>query len=346
MKVLFATHEGVPLYKGGPYVKIQRLKEHLEKLGVEVQLFDPWKAAEQFDWCDFVHLYGANFAVYNLARNLRYKNVPFVVNPIFYTRRSIRAVRLMSRIDQTTRGRVPGLWWEWGFTRDICNWAEAVYPNTQAEQDIIQQGMDIPAKKFTVLHNGVSGKFRNADPNLFANEYEMKDFVLCVGHIGPVRKNMLNTVKAMAELDESCVIIARLFDTGERDAVLKQIEKSPNITLIRGLENTSPLLASAYAACKTFVLASQFETPGRAAMEASLAGANIVITPHGGTKDYFEDMALYANPYSLTSIVSTIKQSLQQEKSDALKQHIAANFTWEVIAEKTLQAYKQVLVKL
>jgi len=346
MKVLFATHEGVPLYKGGPFVKIQRLQKHLTELDVEVQLFDPWKAAEQFEWCDFVHLYGANFAVYNLARNLTYKNVPFVVNPIFYTRRSAQTVRLMNRVDKLTRGRIPGLWWEWGFTRDICNWAKAVYPNTQAEQDILQHGMGVPADKFTVIHNGVSPEFMNGNPALFETEYGLKDFVLCVGHIGPARKNMLRTVQAMEKIDRPCVIIARLFDTGETKEVLEIIERNEHITLIKGLENTSPLLASAYAACHTFVLASQFETPGRAAMEAALAGANIVITPFGGTKDYFAEMAIYPDPYSSDSIANAIKQSLSTQKINNLRVKIEQDFVWKKIAEKTKAAYQQVLSSL
>jgi len=51
-----------------------------------------------------------------------------------------------------------------------------------------------------------------------------------------------------------------------------------------------------------FILPTRYETPGRAALEAGLAGANVVITPYGGTREYSEEFAEYAEPHSVDSI--------------------------------------------
>ena len=79
------------------------------------------------------------------------------------------------------------------------------------------------------------------------------------------------------------------------------------------------LLASAYAACDVFVLPSQFETPGIAALEAGLAGAKIVITPVGGTKrSYFGNNAIYVEPTSTENIAEGILAALKNKKDNCV----------------------------
>jgi glycosyltransferase involved in cell wall biosynthesis len=103
------------------------------------------------------------------------------------------------------------------------------------------------------------------------------------------------------------------------------------------------MLASAYAACTVFVLPSMFETPGIAALEAGLAGAKIVITPHGGTREYFGEMADYVDPTSIDSIRNGIRTALQRPKTANLKDHIMREFLWQSVAAKTAAIYRKTL---
>jgi glycosyltransferase involved in cell wall biosynthesis len=105
------------------------------------------------------------------------------------------------------------------------------------------------------------------------------------------------------------------------------------------------LLASAYAACDVFILPSQFETPGIAALEAGLAGAKIVITPVGGTKDYFGDDAVYVEPTSIESIANGIEAALKNKKDDVLRTRIEKEFLWHTVGEKTKHVYEEILGK-
>jgi hypothetical protein len=88
MKICFACYQSVMLIRGGPHVKILQTKKHLEKLGVNVKLFNMWESAEKISDCDLFHLFSANLGVYHIARSLWERKIKFVVNPIFYTRRS------------------------------------------------------------------------------------------------------------------------------------------------------------------------------------------------------------------------------------------------------------------
>jgi glycosyltransferase involved in cell wall biosynthesis len=238
-----------------------------------------------------------------------------------------------------------GFWWDYCFTRDICQWAERVLPNTIAEGNLISDGMGISQNKIEVIPNGVSERFLYGDPKLFEEKYGLKNFILNVGHIGPDRKNVLALVKALSGIDHPAVIIGRITPGGEAGTILNETKKNKNLLIIEGLDHNSPLLASAYAACDTFVLPSKFETPGRAALEAALAGAKIVITPHGGTKEYFDEMAEYVDPYSVSSIQKGIETVLNKPKSFELKEHVKSNYLWNKIAEKTFKVYKEVLNK-
>ncbi len=342
MKICFATYEGVPIAKGGPYIKIMECKKELEKLGHEVELFNMWSSVDKLKSYDIVHLVGSNFSIYGFARNLFYNNIEFLVEPVFFSSHSTNFLRRVNSIDKFTRKFIPGLWFDYGFIRDICNWSELVLPNTTEEQNLISNGFNIPINKFRIIPNGVSERFLYADPDIFYKKYGIKNFILNVGHIGPKRKNILSLVKALEKINHPAVIIGKILETGESESVKQIIQRNKHILLIDELENDSELLASAYAACNTFVLPSLFETPGIAALEAALSGAKIVITPYGGTKDYFKNMVEYVEPNSIESIQQGVEKSLNAAKSDSLQNFIQENFLWSKIAQRSSEIYESV----
>jgi glycosyltransferase involved in cell wall biosynthesis len=110
-------------------------------------------------------------------------------------------------------------------------------------------------------------------------------------------------------------------------------------------DHESEMFASAYASAKVFVLPSWLETPGLASMEAALAGAQVVTTPVGGTKDYFKDFGIYVNPYSINSIITGIETALNKNKDEQkiLKDFIYNNFLWENVAQKYSEIYGKYL---
>jgi glycosyltransferase involved in cell wall biosynthesis len=343
LKICFATYAGVTITGGGPFVKIKDLKSSLEKKGIEIEIFDLWKAGENLSKYDLYHIFGGNFAVYDLARHLKANKIKYVVNPIIFSRHSFTTISIMNNLDKILKKIINGFRIDYGYTREICEWSELVLPNTKAEGDIISKGLGIPDNKLRIFHNGVSEKFLNGDPAIFEEKYSVKDFILSVGHFGPVRKNGLALVKALKNIDRTAVIIGNITDEGEGVKIKGEIKRNKNIIYVEGLQNDSSLLSSAYAACNTFVLASWYETPGRAALEAALAGAKIVITPYGGTKDYFEGMVEYVNPYSISSIRKGIEVTLNKPKGDKLKEHIKQNFLWNKIADEAINIYKEIV---
>lgn len=343
MKITLASYHTVMLRHGGPKTQILQTKKYLEESGIEVRLIDIWGHRETSLNGSLFHLFASNFGTYDLARYLHVHEVMYVVSPIFFTRRSPRTIRFVCGLDRIVKRVAPGVWSDYNFTKDICQWAKRCLPNTTAEKHLLVTGLGVPEKKVTVIPNGVEDRYLEADPELFYKEYGLKNFVLNVGHIGVERKNTLALIRALRNINIPAVIIGRIYPSNEATMCLKEAKQNKNLLVIEGLDHDSPMLASAYAACDVFALPAKYETPGIAALEAGLTGAKVVITPHGGTKDYFEDKATYVNPYSVKSIQKGIESALNQDANNQLKKHIQKNFLWQAVAEKTARVYREIL---
>jgi glycosyltransferase involved in cell wall biosynthesis len=342
VNVVLAGFQAVSILRGGPSTQLRGTADHLRQEGIEVTLFDSWTRFDRTS-ADIVHFFSAGLGTYHLAREIHALGIPFVVSPITYSRHSpsfvragLAATRLLQRIG-------PGLWSDYGFMADMCGWARRVLPNTRAEAELVNRGFGILAEKITVIPNGVEERFAHGDPSLFRKKFGLERFVLNVGHIGHPRKNVLSLIRALGSIDTPAVIIGRIIKSAYGDACVREASKYKNILLIDGMNNSSDLLASAYAACDAFVLPSQFETPGIAALEAGLAGAKIVITPHGGTKEYFEDLAIYVDPGSIGSIRAGIVQALAAPKDSRLRERIMSRYLWQNVAAATSKVYYDVL---
>ena len=339
MKICFATYQSVMLLKGGPRTQILQTKLCLEKLGVEVSLFNSWQEFSKEDF-DYVHIFGANIGTYHFAREIHKIGIPLIVTPIFFTRRSQSIVNFIVKSDFLIKRYVRGTWTDYGIVSEICSWAKWVLPNTEKEAQLIIKGFCINRDKIRVVPNGVEKRFYDSDPSIFIKQYGIENFILNVGHIGPERKNVLNLIKALENIEQPAVIIGRVENNNYSRMCLQLAKKNPRLLIIDNIPNDSELLMSAYAACDTFVLPSQFETPGIAALEAALAGAKIVITKFGGTEEYFGTYADYVEPNSIQSIQDAIRNSISREKDNTLREYVKKEYLWENIAEKLLEVYK------
>jgi len=342
MKVAFASYQGLMMLRGGPRTQVFQTKRCLERIGVEVSLFDSWQELKKEN-VDLVHIFGANLGTFYFARILHQQGIPYVVTPIFYTRRSIAVVKTALAFDALIRRFVRGVWTDYAMVADICRWAKAVLPNTTEESLVYSEGFGVPPERMSIVPNGVEKRFYYAKPNYFSKKFGVRNFILNVGHVGPERKNVYRLIQALNKIDKPAVIIGRIERSEAGRQCLDLAKKNPRLKILDSIPHGSDLLASAYAACEVFVLPSLFETPGLAALEAALTGAKIVITPHGGTKDYFAQQAEYVDPYSVDSIRRGIEQAFKKKKDFALRERVRKEFLWERVADKTKAVYEKAL---
>jgi glycosyltransferase involved in cell wall biosynthesis len=326
---------------GGLSIQVTNTALALERKGVHVTFYNPWEAC---DWenIDLAHIFRADLETYTIAQWLHETGIPFVTTPVFYNSHSFYKIRVSLALSRIARNMLSGIRSDLDCVHDICQWSIRVLPNTYAEKTFLEKGIGATSKKVIVIPNAVEERFAQADPSLFVNKHGIKDFILSVGNFGYPRKNMLNLIHALGQIDHPAVLIGSIYDNAYGRQCRKELETLKNILWLDALPHDDPMLASAYAACKVFVLPSYFETPGIAAMEAALSGANIVITPHGGPKEYFRNMADYVDPDSISSIKDKITTLLLKEPGPHLKKHILDTYTYSNVAEKLVQIYKEI----
>ncbi len=343
IKAAFIVPLSIGVVNGGVRTQALKTAEHLEHLGVEVTFLAPNELIRLEDF-DLFHIFAAGTETSNIASIIgNSKKTKLVVSPVFFSNRRARTILNAIKVEKYLKIFGSGIRSDFSIKAEMCKLADAVLPNTSEELTLIQNGFGVDTSKLNVVPNGVETRFADSEPNLFIDKFGISDFILFAGQASAPRKNVIALLKAADKVDRNVVIIGSFDESGYSKECLKLAKSSTNVLLIDTLEHDSDLLASAYAACNTFVLPSQYETPGIAAMEAALAGANIVITENGGTKDYFSGYAEFINPNSTKSIFEGLKNSIEKEKSHHLKKHILDNFTWQKVADKTLNEYKKVL---
>lgn len=338
MRVLFGSFSAITVLGGGVEVQTRSLARELRTLGVTVDLFDPWQRYDLKQY-DFFHLFGAHVGTYHLGRAVHSLGTRLVVTPVFYSRHSPRRIAAIVAAARQMR-RCGGFWTEHLFCWELCRSSVAVLPNTRDELEMMVHGFGISRQQTVEIPNGVEERFYNADPEPFQQQFGMKDFVLYVGHIGWGRKNLLPLLRVLLRKKLPAVLIGPVVDTDYGRECLALAQTARHITVIPGLPIGSPLLASAYAACDTFVLPSLYETPGLAALEAGLAGAKLCITKYGGTREYFGDYAEYIEPRSEDSLSAALDRSLAKPKTSALRQHIHKHYLWSEAGKKLAETYQ------
>lgn len=351
MKVIFNMNPEYSIPKiGGGLVRLFNTKQYLEKEGVKVDLFDQWRT--DFEEYDIFHHFGPTKFSLGLLSRIKQENVKLVISPIFWMDFRFAYYQAASSLRRRTKNLLiyavmwtsPRLSYPLNMLRKVMLLADMLLPTSYAEAKQLVKCFKVPKYKIFVVYSGVEQRFAEADPNSFVNRFGVEDFILVVGHFC-VRKSQLNLIRAMKGVDISIVFLGKRLEADGWYYDLCREEATENMVFIDDIDYSSPLLPSCYAAANTFVLPSTAETPGLAALEAGLAGAKVVITSYGCTREYFKDYATYIKPNDIRGMREAILETYRRKKDSKLRDHILKNHLCEHMAKKTIEAYKHVLIK-
>ncbi len=294
-------------------------KAALERAGVAVELFDPWRP--QFAAVDVVHYFsvaGGSMAFCDYAKR---RGLPLLISPVLWlTPENLPRLPLQE-------------------ITDLLHRCDRVLPNSDAEARQLALQFGLPLDRFTVTHNAVAAAFgQEADGALFREALGVSGpFVLHVANVEP-RKNQLRLAEAVRGLEIDLVVLGRVRDP-EYFAACAAAAGS-RWRFLGHVEHESELLRSAYRACTVFALPSLLETPGLAALEAAAAGARVVVTRTGSAPEYFGDGAVYVDPLDVADIDRGLREALSAPARVELREHVLSRFTWDRTARELIGAYE------
>ncbi len=366
-KILLAINSSEQLAPGGPSVRVLRMKDHLERNGLHVEI----STEEQPDTKNFdlVHVF-STWPPDTTLQKLRYlhnRNIPIVFSPVFldlsefvWASRTIPSifkpgsgnneldqdlelVRAQNKIfaDTSLNGQnqiLPGYFSQ---VREMVSLADHLIGLSKFEMEHLW-AIGIDPKPYTLVQNAVDyNRFHNATKDKFINKYGIQDFVLCVGRIEP-RKNQLMLLHSLRYSGIPVVLVGQESDP-DYSKLVRSITKV-NVFYTGQIPNQSELLPSAYAAAKVFCLPSWAEGAPLSALEAAASGTALVLSNRSGESEYFGEAARYcdpSNPDDIRDSIINIYQSKNwnREKRDFFNLNLQADFTWENAAKDTIQAY-------
>jgi len=349
LRVAFFTYPSAFQNPGGGEVQLEKTREYLLKLGVSVDLFDPWRS-KLADY-DLLHVFSSVRDCLGLAEVAKARGVPVVTSPVLWSdarRAFFTDGGPREKLDLILRHGMKVVWPSFpSARRKLLLLSDLLFPNSEMEKEQIRRLFAIPPSKIRVVPNGVDPGFaEGADPAVFRREIGADRFVLSVGRIEP-RKNQLNLVRAARGLASKAPLVL-IGDpvTGYEDYYARcRKEGEGFVRFVPAMPHGDKRLKSAYAACSVFALQGWFETPGLAALEAALCGAPLVVTSGGSTREYFGDAADYLDPADPADIRRRLDAALAAPSARGARERVRERFTWDRVAQATLSFYEEALAR-
>ncbi len=359
-----------PRVPGGDMVQIKKTREHLQRLGVHVDV--SYAARPDPKGYDLIHVFNLWFPHQTLpqvkAIRVQAPDIPIVLSPIYWDMSektwaeqvvpsTIEGARTRADLDRRLALIAKGLVPLNGKTRDeirepeffrkyqreILARVDHLLPLSNREMGVMHRALG-ETPDYTVVRNAAEPDvFVNSSPDWFEQEYGIKDFVVCVGLI-EARKNQLLLMQALQGLGVPAVVIGRNYDR----AYLRYCQDlAPKDTIfIEHLPHDR--LASALKAARVFCLPSWMECASLANIEAALSGCGLALSDRASEQEYFEDCAYYCDPGDVESIREAIVRAYTSYDADAPKREIlrrrfTQEWTWEQAARDTLAGYEKAL---
>ncbi|MBM1105258.1 glycosyltransferase family 4 protein [Aurantibacter crassamenti] len=367
MKVLFQSRSNLYSAPGGDTTQIEKTKEYLEKLGVEVDI--SIELEPDLTGYDIVHLFNlmdpqelymqikhakkhnkkvALSTIYGLyteferkARGGFAQKVANVLSP--YTINYIKTFLRHLKDGRMNKGVYYMLFrGYYRLAKKVTEEVDVFLPNSLSEMKRVAGEYKLENYNFVVVPNAVDTKLFNpatvSEDSIEEAMLKYKDCILSVARIEG-RKSTLNLIKAVGNR-YPLVLIGN--ETKNDPAFTNAVHETAGDNVYF----TGPIphhkLPIYYKLAKVHALISWMETPGLSSLEAAAMETNIVITEKGDTRDYFEDYAYYCEPDDVDSISKAIDTAYSKPFDNGLKDKILKEYVWEETARKTLEGYNMI----
>jgi glycosyltransferase involved in cell wall biosynthesis len=341
---------------GGDTIQVVKTAEELNKLGVHAEVF---RASDKIDYDRFDLLHFFNIIrpsdhLYHIKKSSK----PYVVSTIYlkysgFDRygRDKRHRIFFGFLNDSVSEYVKNLFrfykrqdklisheYLCGHKRaikKILNGASAILPNSASERNRIVRDFEFGGES-VVVPNGVDLDLFKTIPEGITREQK----VICVAQVFGM-KNQHAVIESCKKLGVPVEIVGNPppNHSGYYNYCKKIADRNATFTSFMPQKE----LVRHYAASKVHALPSWFETTGLSSLEAAAMGCNLVVSPIGDTRDYFDGHAWFGGPEDQASIDKAIEGALNSPVDLKFRDIVLEKYPWEKAAEVTRSAYKKVL---
>jgi glycosyltransferase involved in cell wall biosynthesis len=359
IRILFQNRPCSYQVPGGDTVVMNRLKEQLTLQNVQVDFCSDYYP--DLSSYDLVHIFNLTVPHYTeaFARNAHNNGVPFVVTTLQedftqYQYKASFATRMMIMyLEKKQRPVVLELGIQ--ELKNLPNAANhtSLLSGTFA-QTLLACGATekkrlnklFPNTSVDIIPFGSTVKDIDIGPELFINQYGVKDFVLCVGRMES-RKNQLMLLAALEHDDIPLVFCIGATSANSTNSeymrLCKTFERKGKTIFVEKLSDE--MLVSAYRAAKVHCLPSWYELPGLVTLEAAYYGCNVVASSWGAIGDYAgKEDCWFIEPDDPITMRQVVLEALAAPRGVRSSARIK-EYTWERSATATLEVYKRVIKK-
>jgi glycosyltransferase involved in cell wall biosynthesis len=241
--------------------------------------------------------------------------------------------------------------------RTVRRAAKILTGTENARNSILKVYPDLDEDKVVVVPLAAAPEFRpisrEAAVAIVRERYSIGGpFILSVGDIQP-RKNHIGLIRAFArmckaypQLTHNLVLVGKpTWFSPKVEEAARESGVEERIQFV-GFVSDADLL-QLYNACDCFVFPSFYEGFGFPALEAMACGRTVVCSDASALPEVVDGAAILFDPYAIDEIVRAIADVLLDAELRGRMERLgiqrAAHFSWQKTAQKTLEAFHQVM---
>ena len=330
MKIAFIFSAAIMTPTNGIKSQAFTWKRMLETCGHQVDMINQWDGN---DWQSYnaICFFLFNYPMLEFVKVLSKTNPNIFIAPIIDPHYSVRRLNLMShwgcaKLKLTN---------EYYALRQCGEYVKGFLVRSNYEQLYVKEGLGIQEDK--IFKVPLSYGREPKDPqSLFPKE----NFCLHVSLLADPRKNVKRLVEAAAKYGFELKLAGRLRNDKERSLIHSWIDRLDNVEYLGQLSDDE--LENTYSRAKVFALPSTFEGVGLVALEAARRGCEIVLTNHGGPKEYYNGMAKLVDANDIDDIGSGVMTMLEGTESyqPRLMEYIGKEYSEDRCIELLANAFK------
>ncbi len=219
-----------------------------------------------------------------------------------------------------------------------CKDAAAVVVPSQFLRRECLELLDVPLDKVVVAPLGVAQAFGKPQPCVAQQPYILT--VVGSHEFNNIPRLREALTKLRSEIPHSLIVVGQPGETEPEDWGRR---------VIRVYQCPTTHLAGLYQHCDLFIYPVLYEGSGVMVLEAMRAGAPIASSRVGGIPEIAGDIPFFFNPESVASIIAAVRRVLEEnpdnrERRARFGKQLAAEYTWENCAWKTVAAFRQAVV--